>query len=167
MSLSFSLFQSKDKTPIKETYMYKLILALAILTSTLYAQDNKATNDELKQLSAKCREYIKVFAEKDELQTWNKKLDQRIEQRITDNQTLDEDSAMRDIALDWLAGSETQIKEKKPEQLKISCFYFIRFIDINHTMPTQVRERLTSNSCTKMIEMLDEQLKKKEINNKK
>lgn len=145
-----------------------IIICLSLLATPfiLSAEDKSADKErptnaqELNEISSTCNRFVEIMGYKEEQKKWDKKLTERIKQRIADSSICDEDSALRSIALDWLAGNDNKVRNKDIEGIKVTCFFLIRFIDINHTMPTQLRDRLTNMNYRKLLDHLEEEMKK-------
>jgi hypothetical protein len=89
-----------------------------------------------------------------------RKLKQRVEQRMQDNDTFSEDTVMRSLMLDWAASNEGNIKRKEKEAVTQACFYFMTFVDMGYLVPQQIRSRLTPDVVKEILDHLESEIAK-------
>jgi hypothetical protein len=127
-----------------------LILIAALWCGAGSASDWQIPYDELRGASEK---YLYSHTTAQERDTMAKRLLERVRTRMED-QGVDQDRAMRDIMLDWVAGNSNRLEEKEPAALRLACFYFMRFIDNGFQMPAQIRNRMTPENTRELIAFL-------------
>lgn len=142
--------------------MIKYLICLMLCTSMMAADYDKmsgyykVSGDDLKLLVTTCNTFIEKQKAEDDLQKWTKKIKSQVEQKLKDNDTLSEESAFQNIALDWLAGSESKLKEKDKGAIKYACFMFLYFIEHDILLPNQLRDRFEKKNLDKFVKVLEE-----------
>ena len=106
-------------------------------------------------LEPACDKYLAAFSDAKERAKWNRKLDDRIAQRIQDGAAGSEDSIFQRLALDWAAENEGKVRRKEPKALKEACLMFDRFIRMGIPPPWQVRQGLTLKNVREICRELE------------
>jgi hypothetical protein len=106
------------------------------------------------QLQPACEKYLAVFCDAKERAKWNRRLNDRIAQRVLDGAAGSEDSIFQRLALDWAAENEGKIRRKEPKALKEACLMFDRFIRTGIPPPWQVRQGLTMENVQQICREL-------------
>ena len=135
---------------------------LAFLPILAVAQDGTGKTDadqweECKTiLIPACERYLAAFSGDKERASWNKRMDERIAQKIADNGATDDTSAFQTIALDWAADNRKKIEKKDRECIKVACMLFVRFSKTGIPPPGQVRNELTSSNAKELADWLND-----------
>jgi hypothetical protein len=101
-----------------------------------------------------CDDYLGTFTTQKERDKWNKRMTDRVKQRVTDGAPQNEQAIFQALALDWVAGSEGKLRKKDPGAIKIACLFFKRFMDEGIPPPTMMRQRLSLKDCREMVDIL-------------
>ena len=109
-----------------------------------------------------CRAYVAAFATEKESKAWNKKMDDRIKQKVSDAGT-DDDSALQSIALDWASDNKGKLEQKDRETIKKACFLFLRFWDKKIPPPGQIRERMSMQNAKELADYLNDEVETKKM----
>ncbi|MBE7463351.1 MAG: hypothetical protein HS116_07590 [Planctomycetes bacterium] len=115
----------------------------------------------MEELQAASRRYLDAFATRPEEAKMQKKLDRRVKTKMSDNASMTEDRAMREILFDWAFDNEGPVRRKEPAAILQACFYFQIFRQRRFELPNQIRSRLTRRDCDEMVKFLDEEIAKK------
>ncbi len=102
--------------------------------------------------------YLEACVPASDVQSMKKKLTQRVQQRLSDNDALVEDNIMRDLMLDWAFANEGRIKKREKDAVKQACLYFVLFHDKGWNMPAQIRDQMTPGNVKDILEYLDKEI---------
>jgi hypothetical protein len=133
-------------------------IAASIAITALLCCAVRAEDVAWDKLRDAANRYLEACVPAKEVQSMNKKLKQRVEQRMNDNDGALEDNIMRDLMLDWAFANETRIKNNDREAVKQACLYFVIFHDKGFSMPAQIRDQLTPDAVKDILEYLEEQI---------
>lgn len=103
-----------------------------------------------------CDAYLDAFSTPKDRQKWNRRLTERVQQRVMDGAPQNADSILQSIALDWVAGSEDKLRKRDSKAILTACLYFRRFIDDGIPPPAMMRQRLSMKDIREMVSTLDE-----------
>jgi hypothetical protein len=106
-------------------------------------------------LEPACEKYLATFCDAKERAKWNRKLTDRIAQRVQDGAAGSEDSIFQRLALDWAAENEGKVRRKEPKAIKEACLMFDRFIRMGIPPPWQVRQGLTLKNVREICRELE------------
>jgi len=98
--------------------------------------------------------YLAACSTPEKVKALNRKLKQRVEQRIADNSDLNEDNALRSLVLDWAAGNEDAVTRRDSEAVTQACVFLTVFQHKKHTLPESVRTRLTPEAVRGMTQCM-------------
>lgn len=115
----------------------------------------------MEELQAASRRYLDAFTTRPEEAKMQKKLDRRVKTKMSDNASMTEDRAMREILFDWAFDNEGPVRRKEPAAILQACFYFQIFQQRRFELPNQIRSRLTRRDCDEMVKFLDDEIAKK------
>jgi hypothetical protein len=134
----------------------RIVASFAV--ATLLCCATRAEDVPWDKLRDAANRYLEACVPAKEVQSMNKKLKQRVEQRMSDNDGALEDNTLRDLMLDWAFANESRIKNRDREAVKQACLYFVIFHDKGFSMPAQIRDQLTPDAVTDILEYLEEQI---------
>lgn len=143
-----------------------LILAVSIVVSA-HAHDSGEPDVPWDKLHDTAKRYLDACSTPKIVQGMEKKLKQRVQQRMQDNDDLSEDTCMRSFMLDWAASNEGSIKRKEKEAVTQACFYFMTFVDKGYLIPQQIRSRLTPDVVKEILDHLESEIAKSGKNSEK
>lgn len=104
--------------------------------------------------------YLQACVAQSDRDAMSRKMDQRIKQRCDDT-GCDADQAAREIMFDWAAENRNNLKNHDPKAVSQVCFYFVSFMDHGFLISSQIRKSLTPSLVKKIIDYLEEEIKKK------
>ena len=113
------------------------------------------------RIAKSCHGYLESLSTPKQVEKMNKKLQDQIKTRVSDT-NCDEDTAAREIMLDWAADNNRRLVNKEKDALVQACFYFRIFREKNYLVPMYIRDSLTPENVDKLCKLLDEEVQKKE-----
>jgi hypothetical protein len=131
--------------------------AAAFLSWGACAAEDEIPWDTIKDTAQR---YLEKCVDKSDRDSMSRKMDQRIKQRCDDT-GCDADQAAREIMFDWAAENQNNLKKHEAKAVSQVCFYFVSFMDRGFLISTQIRNSLTPSLVKKIIDFLDEEIKKK------
>jgi hypothetical protein len=140
--------------------LFCLLVILVGLPVCLQARDSGEPDVPWDKLRDTASRYLDACCTPKTVQSMEKKLKQRVEQRMQDNDTYSEDTCMRSFMLDWAASNEGNLKKKEKEAVTQACFYFVTFIDKGYLIPQQIRSRLTPDVVKEILDHLEGEIAK-------
>jgi hypothetical protein len=132
--------------------MTPLLLVTILLPAILAAGEDEVP---WKQLRGVAGRYLTACSSPETIKTLNRKLKERVAQRIADNSVLNEDSALRSLMLDWAASNEEAITRGDSEILTQACLYLVTFIDKGYAFPEQIRVRLNADVIEQIMQYME------------
>ena len=111
-------------------------------------------DDWVKQMEEPCTAYVKAQAKAGQSRAWEKKIDEKIKQKVADNAALNESSAFQAIILDWFNDHEGSLRSEDPESILEACLFFLRCIRTGTPPPPNMRNRLTRVSADELLDVL-------------
>jgi hypothetical protein len=105
-------------------------------------------------LAPACETYLTTCWGDRERAKWNKRMDDRIAQRVQDGAAGSEDSIFQRLALDWAAENEGKVRRKDPKATKEASLFFERFIRLGIPPPSQIRQGLTMKNVREIVREL-------------
>lgn len=119
-------------------------IAFAIGSAIFSASAQDVSEDvpwrELRELAFK---YNQRVSEKAFLEKYAKTVNGMVQQRLIENNSLNEDAVLRSIMLDWAAGNSEKIVERDEQALTQACYFLVIFVDKGYVLPAPVRAELT------------------------
>ncbi|HYF49430.1 MAG TPA: hypothetical protein VEJ63_08495 [Planctomycetota bacterium] len=132
-----------------------IALALVLCATASMAEEYQIPWTTLRDVAQR---YLDACVEPKELKSMEKKLRQRVEQRMQDNDTLGEDVVMRSMMLDWAAGNQRRIERKEKDAVRQACYYFVVFYDKGYNIPAVISDQLSPENVKEINAYLEEQI---------
>ncbi|MGD0088694.1 MAG: hypothetical protein ABSE73_02135 [Planctomycetota bacterium] len=139
-------------SPLLSLWIKALLLVTILSPVVLAAGKEEVPWDRLRDLAGR---YLAACSSPKTVKALNRKLKQRVAQRVADSNVLDEDSALRSLMLDWAADNESAITSKGAKAVTQACVYLVTFLDKGYTLPEQVRTRLNPDAVREIIEYME------------
>ena len=133
---------------------------LIVLPFCAHAREEGEPDVPWDKLRDTASRYLDACCTPKQVKDMTKKLKQRVEQRMQDNDDVSEDTCMRSFMLDWAASNEGNLKKKEKEAVQQACFYFMTFIDKGYLIPQQIRSRLTPDVVKEILDHLEGEIAK-------
>jgi hypothetical protein len=130
-------------------------IALMLFAGATIAEEYQIPWTKLREVAQR---YLEACVEPKEVKSMVKKLRQRVEQRMQDDDTLSEDVIMRSMMLDWAAGNQRRIERKEKDAVRQACYYFVVFHDKGYNIPAVISGQLTEENVREISEYLEEQI---------
>jgi len=149
-------------TTVDNILAFLLSCLLSLVGAKAHAQEEMVGQPDVNALRAAASDYVAAY-DKDGKRTkaWERKIKGHIETRISDKGD-SEEKACKEIAYDWLAGSEARLRQRNPDAVLTACLWFKFLVDKNFGLPLQVMQRLTKADCAQLVEFLKEQVARAE-----
>lgn len=126
-------------------YLCAVFALLLVQLSVGAADDGMAVWNEWKPEVVKAaKAYVEKFATEKDKKKWTEWIEEKCETR-----------SLETVALDWFFDNEQGLRDKNPEKIKQACFLFIRFAETNTPPPGQIRDRLTNENMSSLVEFLN------------
>lgn len=137
--------------------MLKKLICCFILIAAIPALARESGEPDVpwEKLRDTAQRYLDACCPPSTTQRMSKKMQQVVDQRMRDNDTLSEDVCMRSIMLDWAAGNEGNLKRKEKDAVEQACFYFVNFYDKGYDVPQQIRAKLTHETVKEILDHLE------------
>jgi hypothetical protein len=118
------------------------------------AQDSSAEIPwpRLRELAFQFNEHV---ADKAFLEKYAKKINGRVQQRLIENNSLNEDGVLRSIMLDWAAGHSDKIVERDEQTVAQACYFLVIFVDKRYQLPSAVQAELTPGVVSEIMGYLE------------
>jgi hypothetical protein len=139
-------------SPLFSLWIKPLLLVTILSPAVLAAGEEEVPWDKLRDLAGR---YLAACSSPETVKRLNRKLRQRVAQRVADNNALDEDSALRSLMLDWAASNEEAIRSREAKAVTQACVYLITFLDKGYTLPEQVRTRLNPDVAREIMQYME------------
>jgi hypothetical protein len=137
-----------------------LLIVLISIACSAGARESGEPDVPWDKLRDTAKRYLDACVGESTVNSMERKLKQRVDQRMQDNDTFSEDTIMRSIMLDWIASNEGSIKKKDKEAVTLACFYFMTFVDRGYQVPQQIRTRLTPDVVKEILDHLESEIAK-------
>ena len=140
-----------------------LLSVLVLIAGVCAAQDGEDMWNQCGEtVIPACRAYVAAFSTEKEIAAWNKKMDDRIKQKVSDAGA-DDDSALQSIALDWASDNKGKLEQKERKAIKEACLLFLRFWDKKIPPPGQIRERMSMQNAKELADYLNDEVETKKM----
>jgi hypothetical protein len=123
---------------------------------------NKAPEYEIpyQVLHDTCSSYLENCVPKSDVDQLAKKLERRVKQRTSDNPDQSDDIAMRSLMLDWAAGANKDLENKKPDAVRQAAYYFVIFFEKGFDVPHQIKAQMSEENVREILDYLNEEIAK-------
>lgn len=146
---------------MRKTLMFVLMLT-ALTCSPLFSATSWENCEST--LNPLAKKFLSLYVFQDELLKWEKKILSRIQQKLDDAQTSDEETAFQSIALDWFSSNGDKVKKMDMASVKGACMFFVFFFKMNFQPPVILKETILKEAG--IIEnVLFGMIKSKELEN--
>jgi hypothetical protein len=115
---------------------------------------------ELRELAFK---YNQRVSEKAFLEKYAKTINGMVQQRLLENNSLNEDAVLRSIMLDWAAGNSDKIVEREEQAITQACYFLVIFVDKDYVLPAPVRAELTPGVVGEIKNYLERRIGDKQL----
>lgn len=136
----------------------KKLITIVALQAVAFSGEN---NIQWDRIEASCNAYLKAFSTEKKIESMRKALKDRIADRVFGS-IESEDTAARNIMLDWAVDNRKKLVKKDPELMLQACFYFSIFRERKYLVPMWIREELTPKNVDSLCSYLDGEVAKKQ-----
>jgi hypothetical protein len=130
-----------------------LLVAMLFIPVPAFAEEDTIPWD---RIAKSCEAYLEAFSTPKQVKKMRVKLKEKIATRVSDTKC-DEDTAAREIMLDWAADNNVRLVNREREALVQACFFFKIFREKNYLVPMYIRDSLTPENVDKLCSFLDEE----------
>jgi len=130
----------------------------SLSSGSIHAEDFQIPWTRLREVAQR---YLDACVDAKDVKSMEKKLRQRVEQRMQDDDTMGEDVTMRSLMLDWASANGARIMRQEKDAVRQACYYFIIFNEKGYNIPAVISDQLTENAVREINEHLEEQIANK------